>query len=235
MNQIVRTRYFNNKTKYGGQTLISYNENGKETTVTYLNKKDQLFRQYEYYYHSNGQLKQTVLKKKKGKVVLVTDYACDETGKPVAKIKDTAKICSVKSYLPNGDIVSTTHGFNSLGKPYKTVEIRDSLNQLLQYDVYVGPKETFLYGSVYSYANGKLIKTELKNAYNPKRTFTRIMENDQNGRITKDETAYRISKTKQDVWKNSFKYNTAGLIILEQTFKNDQLYSETIYSYQYHQ
>lgn len=234
-NKIIKSSYFNHKNKYSGQTNIAYNALGKESNVSYFNHKQHLGRAYEYYYHGNGQLKQTVLKDKKGKVKQVTDYTCDDIGKKVQKLKDTAKICSIKSYLPNGHVVTTTNGFNYNGKPYKTVDIQDSMHQLLKYEVYIGIKEEFQYGTTYTYTNGRLTKTELRNHYNPKKPYQRIMEYDQNGRITKDESTYQISKSKQNIWKNTFTYNANGLLTQEQSFKNGKLYSETTFSYNYYQ
>ncbi len=234
-NKIIKSAYFNDKNKFSGQTNIAYNALGKESNVSYFNHKQQLASAYEYYYHGNGQLKQTVLRGKKGKVKQVTDYTCDDIGKKVQKLKDTAKICSIKSYLPNGHIVTTTNGFNYNGKPYKTVDIQDSTHHLLKYEVYLGLKEEFLYGTTYTYSNGHLIKTELNNNYNPKKPYQRITEYNEGGRIIKDESTYQISKTKQNVWKNTFTYNLQGLLTMEQSFKNGKLYSETKFTYKYYQ
>ncbi len=233
-NKIIKSTYYNHKAKFSGRTLIAYNTFGKESSVVYFNKKNKVGRSYDYYYSSNGTIKQTVLKNKKGKIKLVTDYNCDDAGKTLQKLKDTAKICSIKTYLPNGNIITTTHGFNYNGKPYKSVEIKDSQNQILKYEVYLGIKETILYSTTYTYANGKLIKTELQNNYNPKRPFTRLTENDQNGLIIKDEILYKISKNKQNIWKNTFVYDSKGKITKSQSFKNGLLYKETIYSYIFH-
>ncbi len=230
-NKIIQSTYYNQKAKFSGQTLIDYNNLGKEKRVIYFNHKNHISRSYDYVYTSNGQLKQTVLKNSKGKVKLVTDYNCDNVGKAVQKLKDTAKICATKSYLPNGNIITTTHGFNYNGKPYKTVEISDSMNQLLKYEFYNGLKETLLYATSYTYASGKLIKTEVLNMYNPKKPYTRITEKDLNGRITKDESTYQISKSKQTIYKNTFVYDAQGMITKEQSFKNGKLYAETLYSY----
>ena len=234
-NKITKSTYFNHKSKYSGQTNIAYNALGKESNVSYFNHKQHLASAYEYYYHGNGQLKQTVLMDKKGKVKQVTDYTCDDIGKKVQKLKDTARICSIKSYLPNGHIVTTTNGFNYIGKPYKTLDIHDSLHQLLKYEVYLGIKEEFLYGTTYTYSNGHLIKNELNNHYNHKKPYQRITEYNEVGRVTKDESTYQISNSKQNIWKNTFTYNPNGLLTIEQSFKNGKLYSETKYTYKYYQ
>lgn len=233
-NKIIKSTYFDKKNKYSGQTKITYNDKGKESNVTYLNDKNKLRRAYDYYYYPNGQLKQTVLKDNKGKVKRVTDYSCDDLGKSVQKLKDTAKICSIKSYLPNGSIVTTTNGFNYKGKPYKTVEIQDSLHQILKYELYLGVNEELQYSTSYSYSNGKLIKTELHNQSNKKRPYVRITENDQAGRIIKDEFTYQLSKSKNEKWTNKYIYNNAGMITLEQSFKNGHLISESRFSYTFH-
>lgn len=233
-NKIIKSTYYNQKNKFSGRTCISYNAMGKESNVTYFNNKNKTGRAYEYYYHGNGQLKQTVLKDRKGKVKLVTDYTCDDIGKKVEKLKDTAKVCSIKSYLPNGQIITTTNGFNYNGKPYKTIEIQDSFHQILKYEVYIGLKEELLYSISYTYTNGRLTKTEVRNQYNTKKPFTRITENDQNGRIIKDETTYQITKSKQNIWKNTFTYNSNGLLTKEQSYKNGQLFSETYFTYNYY-
>lgn len=233
-NKLTLATSFNDKQRITGQTLISYNETSKEKAVIYKRDKGKVLNSYNYYYYPDGKLKQIVLLDKKGKLIRVTDYTCDNAGKALKKIRDTAKVCTERSYMPDGSVVVTSHYFDYKGNPMKSIEVRDSMDLLLKYEQYKGLKEILHSSRIYLYSNGKLLKYTYRD-YNIKKhpySFTRIY--DGNGKIVNDESIYNISGSKNVITKREYFYSDNGMLKSEVHYENGKLKSESSYHYSFY-
>jgi hypothetical protein len=232
--KVITGTYFDSKNRFSGKTQVTYNEKGKQSNVVQRGKKNKVLHSYTYYYYPDGQIKQTVLSGRKGKIIRVTDYSCDETGKTTKKMKDTARVCSVKSYLPDGSIITTTQSFNYRGVPYKTVEIRNAANLLLEYDLYIGIKEELHYTNLYTYNGAARVKYEFKDFSKKRHFYSETTEYDMKGRIIKNESVKMVSRSGKETWRREYEYNEKGMIMQEKAYKNGTLKSEALFRYTYY-
>ena len=188
---------------------------------------------YQYTYYPDGKLKQSVFNYKKNKTK-VWDYSCDETGKVIEKPKDTIKICTTKSYLSDGRIVSTTLGYTWDGKPYKYVSISDTLKNVIEVSYYETVKEELGYREFYSYI-GKVQVNRVYESYSKgKTTYKTETTKDLKGRVLKS-ASQSFSKAKpKALYSTLYHYQDNGLIAKKIYLKNNSEYKHCSYQYNFY-
>ncbi|MEZ4805400.1 MAG: hypothetical protein R2852_07925 [Bacteroidia bacterium] len=122
--------YFNKKGKNKGSYEYEY-ENGLKTRMNRYNRKHKLKTYYKETYNFENKLTQSALYTAKGKLIRLWDYSCNDVGKLVKNKSDTLKICTEKSYLADGSIVTTTNSFDYKGQPSKFVYVISKANKLI--------------------------------------------------------------------------------------------------------
>jgi hypothetical protein len=207
-----------------------YDTGNLSDMTTYKNKKGRVLSVYRYMYYPNRQFKQIVLSDRKGKIKKVWDYSCDETGKSLKKLKDTAKICTLKSYLPDGTTVTTMQSFDFYGKPWKMIKHTDSNGRTLQHEYYAGKEERLINAYTYRYQGHQLAQSSQYNFYDKKHHKKELLY-DTAGRITSEiNTVYR-RQSRVKTYQTNYVYNALGLIT-EKTVSMDGRLS-TIETFRY--
>ncbi len=225
---------YNHKNELKWRYIYSYNTAGKLNEINTFNRKQKRTNQNIYTYYPNGELKQIQLKDKKGKTIRVWDYTCDATGKVVKKAQDTAKICTTKTYLPDGAIITTTQSYTWNGKPDKNIYITNAQNILLEHQYLTGINDELKYKTIYTYnLNGKLISSIYLYYFKGKLVYNTLKEFDNEGRITKDIVTDNYRK-KENSKSNTYTYNSSGIITQKQEFKNGKLKKSSNFMYAYY-
>ncbi len=229
--QLIKQLYYNDKGVYS-IVETAYDAGNLYNSRVYRNKKGKITYRYHYYYYPNKQFRQIVLSDKKGKIQKVWDYSCDETGKGLKKLKDTAKICTLKSYLPDGTVVTTTQSFDFSGKPWKTIQHADVNGKTTKYQYYLGKEEKLTQEYVNTYVGNKQ-ESRMEHYYGSHRSYKREIKYDTSGRIVSE--IYTVShKSKKKVYKTNYVYNEQGLMTERNTFVNDRLKTNEKYRYEFY-
>ena len=230
-NKISEQYYYNDDNILSTKSTYIYNGDGKITENIGTNKKQEVLYKYLYTY-KNNELKQAKLLDKKGKIKRVWNYNCDGAGIVLKKAEDTSKICTTKTYLPDGSIMATTQGYDWQKKPYKMIIITNTQNKLIEYKYLKGINDQLINQDLYNYnKDGKLL--ELKKLYFIKSKIhsTTTKTFDTQGRITSDSRSYKKSKITNSY---SYAYNAQGLITEKKLIKNGVLKVVSNFSYLYY-
>jgi len=232
-NKVNSKYYYDKKNQLSTKSIYEYNLNGKLEKIINTNKKQKKISEYQYTYYPNNELKQTALLNKKGKVNRVWDYTCDASGKPVKKTTDTAKICTTKTYRPDGTIISTTQSYNWDGKPYKRIVILNVKNQILENKYLTGINDHLENQTIYTYNIYGNLSSRIINYYKKgKLNYNSSQEYDNSGRTIKDiSTNYKAKKLEVKTF--TYQYNFDGLITQKQELKNGKLKKYFTYKYCY--
>ncbi|MDP2174618.1 MAG: hypothetical protein Q8K70_01770 [Bacteroidota bacterium] len=228
-NKTSQRSVYNLKNRLNHLTNYTYNEMGLLSKQANYNHKLQVRYHYEYYYFQNKKLKQSVLKS--GKKTKTWDYTCEESGEIQKKAKDTIKICTTKSYQADGSIIAVTTGFTWNGKPYKTITLTDSFQQLLSIKYHEGDEDELMYSRVTTYQNKKIVSSEYHTYQKGKLKYHTLVKQDLMGRIT-SFTSTSLFK-KERVTTQLYEYNENGFITNKKTLLNNRLIKNQTYTYQY--
>ena len=231
-NKLVRISHFNKK----GKLTYAINYEYKDSVfnrVNYINKKGKLSGYYLYEYGPNKKLKTSSQYNAKGKLIRLWDYSCNDEGSKINKAKDTFKICSNKTYLPDGVIITTTNTFTSDGKPIKNVEYTNANNKVIKYFKYYGANEILFYKQENLFVNN-----QLKNSYAYYATYkgehyrsTVKKFNENNQIVSQTDSTFR---KKLGIISYQFEYNKKGLIESQKRYNNGAIRNIEMYKYQYY-
>ncbi len=232
-NFLAERTVYNTKDKLSNKGVYTYNSNGKLSSIYFYYSKNKMMSNYQYTYYPDGKLKQSVFNYKKNKTK-VWDYSCDETGKVVEKPKDTIKICTTKSYLSDGKIVSTTLGYTWDGKPYKYVSISDTLKNVIEVSYYETVKEELGYREFYSYI-GKVQVNRVYESYSKgKITYKTETTKDLKGRVLKSASQSFSNAKPKALYSTLYQYQDNGLIAKKIYLKNNSEYKHCSYQYNFY-
>lgn len=231
-NFLLNRFVYNRKNELSSKRIYAYNLNGKIQSTHFYHSNNKLISNYQYTYYPDGKLKQTKFTfKNKTKV---WDYSCDETGKVVEKAKDTIKICTTKSYLSDGKIVSTTQGYSWNGKPYKYVSISDSFENEIEVSYYENVKEELVYRVFYSYI-GKVQVNRVYESYSKgKITYKTETTKDLKGRVLKSASQSFSNAKPKALYSTLYQYQDNGLIAKKIYLKNNSEYKHCSYQYNFY-
>jgi hypothetical protein len=231
-HQLVRQVNYNRKGIY---SIVenTYGIGNLYNTTLYRDKKGRVTSMYRYFYYPNKQMKQIVWIGKKGKVKRVWDYTCDETGKSLKNLKDTSKICSIKSYLPDGVVVTTTQSFNSFGEPWKTIHHIDSNGRTIKYQHYEGKEEKLVYEFQNKY-NGRRLESRSDYSFYNKKTYRKDIVYDTSGRIVSELSTHYRKESKKKTYKTTYVYNEQGLITEKNIFVDGLLKTREKFTYEFY-
>lgn len=231
-NKLVRISHFNKKGKLTYAIHYEYKDS-VFNRVNYINKKGKLSKYYLYEYGPNKKLKISSQYNAKGKLIRLWDYSCNDEGSKINKAKDTFKICSNKTYLPDGVIITTTNTFTSDGKPLKYVEYKDANNNILKQLRYYGAKEILYYKQENTYVNN-----QLKNSYTYYANYkgehykSSILSFNANKQVVNQtDTLFR---KKLMIMSYQYNYNDKGLIQSQKILNNGTIRRIETYKYQYY-
>lgn len=232
-NLLAERCVYNMKNKLTSKRVYSYHSGGLINRLNFYNDKNKLISSYKYTYYPDGKLKQTVFKRKKK--TKIWDYTCDETGKTLDKAKDTIKVCTTKSYLSDGKIVSTTQGYNWNGTPYKYVSISDTFNNIIEVAYYETIKDIIVYKEVNTYEGNIQVSRNYESYIKGKLYYKSETNKDKNGRVVKSSSQF-FSKNKPKVsFSNEYQYYSNGLIAKKTYLKNNVAYKQGEYQYNFYQ
>ena len=231
-NLLINRLVYNKKNKLSNKRLHTYDLKGKLQSIHFYNSKNKQISSYQYSYFPDGKLKQSVYTyKNKTKV---WDYTCDETGKVVEKPKDTIKICTTKSYLSDGKIVSTTQGYTWNGKPYKYVSISDSFNNEIEVSYFEDFKEELIYRVFYSYT-GKVQVSRVYESYSKGKLAYKVeTTKDLKGRVLKLASQTFSNAKPKALYSTLYHYQNNGLIAKKIYLKNQLEYKHCTYHYNFY-
>ena len=231
-NLLIEKNAFDTKYRRTSRQVLTYQSNKKINSINYFNSKNRLTSNYQYTYYPDGKLKQTVWKwKNKTKV---WDYTCDETGKIVDKPKDTIKVCTTKSYLSDGKIVSTTQGFTWNGKPYKFVSISDTFNNVIETSYYETIKEELIYRDFNTYV-GKIQVNHVYESYSKGKLAYKVeTTKDLKGRVLKLASQTFSNAKPKALYSTLYHYQNNGLIAKKIYLKNQLEYKNCTYHYNFY-
>ncbi len=231
-NKLEKLSYYNKKGKLTYAIHYEYKDSIFKR-VNYINKKGKLNKYYLYDYGPNKKLKTSSQYNAKGKLIRLWDYSCNDEGSKINKAKDTFKICSNKTYLPDGVIITTTNTFTSDGKPLKNVEYTDANNKVIKHLRYFGANEILYYKQENLFVNN-----QLKNSYvyfasfkgkHYKSTVKKYNENNQI--VSQTDSTF---EKKPRIITYQFEYNKNGLIETQRKYNNGVLCNLQMFKYQYY-
>jgi hypothetical protein len=228
-NLLLNRFVYNKKNKLSSKRIYAYNLNGNIISTHYYDSKNKMISNYQYSYFPDGKLKQTVFTyKNKTKV---WDYSCDETGKIMDKPKDTIKICTTKSYLSDGKIVSTTQGYTWNGKPYKYIRVSDSFDNEIEVSYFENVNEELVYRVLYSYIGKVQVNNIYKSYSKGKMTYKTETTRDIKGRVIKSASQSFSNAKPKALYSTLYHYQNNGLIAKKIYFKNNSEYKHCSYQY----
>lgn len=232
-NNVTRETYYG-KRRLSSSIEKTYNEQNLTSSILYKNRKGKERMSYTYYYYPDKKIKQVVKRNKKGKVSAIWDYSCDFSGKELKKLGDTAKYCTLKTYLPDGTIITTTQSFSAGGDPWKTVTQIDSMGRLVKYEYYSGKIMHLVYREEKLYSGKSLTRSQDNYYKKGKLYWSRIKEFDGKGAITADIHAYYKHGKVSKAYKSEYVYNHSGLIVYMRESLNDKLKYVQNFSYSFY-
>ena len=229
-DQLIKELHYNKKKIY---TIAdyTYNDLNQISSLTYKKGNGKATRGYIYLYYPDKKLRQVIYTGKKGRTIRVSDYSCDDAGKEVKSTKDTTQICTVKSYQPDGVVITTMQALGSKGTPWKSVTYTDSLKRLLKYEYYNGKRLERLYTEENMYSGNRILKRNT--SFRSTSTFwNKTTEYDANGRITLETNNwYGRNNKKKKAYTSSYVYNSEGLVTSKTTHLNGRLKTTEVYAY----
>lgn len=232
-NNATREVYYNKK-HIRSSIERTYNEQNLVSTILYKNKKGRVGMSYAYYYYPDKKLKQVIKRNKKGKTSAIWDYSCDYSGRELKKFGDTSKYCTLKSYLPDGTIITTTQSLYANGDPWKTITQTDSSDRTVKHEYYRGKDLHLVYVEESKYS-GKSLSVS-KDAYyrKGKLYWSRTREYDAKEAITADIMIdYKHGKVSK-IYKSEYLYNASGLLMHMKEYMNGRLKYVENFSYSFY-
>lgn len=231
--QVEHLTYFDDKGKNSGSYHYTYQDSLCMRLDNY-SKKHRLSTYYQYTYSNNKKIKSSALYSKKGKLIRFWDYACDDEGKLSQSKSDTFKICTEKSYLADGSIVSTTNSFDYMGNPIKYVEYRNNQNQLTQYLIYRGKNDLLTYCVKNTFIGAKLSSQYIWNADKKGKAMSafRYSYNVQGSLLSQSDSFFNGQKTEINTYQ--FTYNSLGLLSSKKAYNTKgKLFNTVNYRYKF--
>ena len=233
-NLISATHYFNDKGKRNLSTRYYYKDS-LMSRLEYVDRRNKLKSYYLYEYAPNKKLMHSALYRGNGKLVRYWDYACDDAGATVSKAsKDTLKICTQKSYLADGTVISTTNSFDWRGEPMRQVEYRNAQNQVTRFLVYRGKNDVLTYKSISTYVGNVLSTYYIWNGDKSGKAYSASNHSYNADGMVLSHTDTSYARKKPVVRTYTYTYNEAGLPFSKSGYKNAQLYYTAIYRYRYY-
>lgn len=232
-NNLVKETYYDKK-HIRSSIEKAYNDQNLMSTASYKNKKGRVRKMYSYSYYPDKKLKQVILRNKKGKISAVWDYTCDFSGKEVKKLGDTSKVCTLKSYLPDGTIITTTQSFTSAGVPWKTVVQTDSQGRNVKYEYYRGKTMHLVYVDENIYSGKSVVKSTSSYYKKGKLYWSQTKEYDARGAITADIFKYYKHGKAYKSYKSEYLYDKSGLLVYKKQYLNDRLKYMQNFSYSFY-
>lgn len=230
-NQIITLIYFFNN-RLSTTTHYEYNAFGLLSSLKVTDSKNKVLYKYEYSYYDNKDKKQIKLFDKKGNIKRVWDYSCENTGKVVKKSTDTSKVCVLKSYLPDGSIVSTTHYFDYKNNPIKEVVITNAQKQIIERSYYKGINDELFYKNTFIYQGEDMIKQTSESHKKGKLFQSFVITYNLLGHITSQSNSV-FHKNEAKVYSTNYSYDASGLITKIVKYLNNQVIEINLYNFTY--
>ncbi len=227
-NKVIKSLYFGDKGKLNNLIEYFYNSDNKVIRANTYNRKHKLI-SYNINEYQNGKLSKSIKYKGNGKFIKHTDYSCDEAGVVINKKKDSVKVCSVRTYYPDGSYMNVVTRVNYFNEPI-TEKFLYNKDSLIVHYTYLNDKKTNVSSEILYKYEGRIIIEKTSYNVNKSWSYKSIMTFDKNERIiSRIDTS--INNNKTTVHKFEYTYNLNGLISQRKTFTNGVLRNLLNYDY----
>lgn len=222
LGRVVKTQNFRQNGKHAFTHEMFYKDSDL-VRYNFLDKKHRLKYYYVYEYKDGKKISSSRFDRK-GKLLQHLDFSCDDEGVVVNKSKDSGKVCTHKTYMSDGTIVTTTTYFENGSKPVKYVRHQDSLGNTIKYQFFRGNNLTLNYMEISKFIGRKRSEHYFWYGNSKGQSYysgRSVM--DLNGQIIEEVDTWFRSATKYDAYRYEYKYNDKGLLIESRGFLGERL------------